>query len=77
MAITNVFKSGNSCAVRLPKDFALHEGDKVEILKRKNDIIIRLVPTNLAKAFEILTSLDDDFFESGRDDSPPQDRESL
>ena len=71
MAVTNIFKSGNLCAVRLPKEFALHAGDKVEIFKRKNDIIIRTVPTNLVKAFELLSSLPDDFFDSDRKNLPP------
>lgn len=74
MRLTKVFKSGNSLAVRIPKDFNLH-CDSVEIFKRNGDIIIREIPQNLAKAFELLTQLPDDFFEDGREDLPPQERE--
>lgn len=76
MRTTKVFKSGNSQAVRLPKDFHLM-GEKVEILKRNHDIIIREIPKNLAKAYELLTNLSDDFFAEGRKDTPPQKRDSL
>lgn len=40
--ITRVFKSGNSQAVRIPKELYLPEGD-VEILKRGDELIIRLL----------------------------------
>lgn len=74
MTITRVFKSGNSQAVRLPKEFQLHT-DQVEIYRRGNEIIIRELPNNLGKAFELLTSLPDDFMKDGREDLPPQERE--
>ncbi|MGA2655243.1 MAG: type II toxin-antitoxin system VapB family antitoxin [Gammaproteobacteria bacterium] len=74
MRTTKVFQSGNSQAVRLPKDFQVHS-DEVEILRRDGDIVLREVPKNLTHAFELLTQMSDDFFETGRDDSPPQDRE--
>lgn len=74
MRTTKVFKSGNSWAVRLPKDFQL-EGDEVEILKRNGNIVIREIPKNLAKAFELLTKLPDDFFLDGRNDTLPQERD--
>jgi len=74
MRITKVFKSGNSQAVRLPKDFSL-QSDEVEIFKRNGDIIIREIPKNLTKAFELLTQLPDDFFSEEREDKPPQERD--
>jgi len=73
MAITRVFKSGNSQAVRLPTDFKIKSGE-VEIFRRKNDIIIREVPSNLGKAFSLLSNLGKGFFEGGRKDSLPQKR---
>lgn len=66
--------SGNSQAVRIPVDFHL-EGDEVEIIKKKHEIILREIPKNLAEAFFILTKFSDDFFAGGREDSPPQKRE--
>lgn len=74
MRTTKVFQSGNSQAVRLPKDFQIHS-DEVEIFRRDGDIVLREVPKNLAHAFELLTQMSDDFFAEGRDDSPPEDRE--
>jgi antitoxin VapB len=73
MRITRVFKSGNSQAVRLPKDFQL-ESDEVEIFKRDHDIIIREIPKNLARALESLPEMPEDFFQGKRKDSMPQKR---
>lgn len=74
MKMTKVFKSGNSQAVRLPVGFQV-SSDEVEIFKRNDEIVIRERPKNLAKAFELLTQFPDDFFEEGRDDALPQERE--
>jgi antitoxin VapB len=74
MHITKVFKSGNSMAVRLPKEFQIKSG-AVEILQREGEIIIREIPQNLAAAFELLASLPNDFYAKGRADTPPQERE--
>jgi antitoxin VapB len=74
MRTTKVFQSGNSQAVRLPKDFQLHS-DKVEIFRKNGDIVLREIPQNLVRAFELLTQMPNDFFENGREDMPPQDRE--
>ncbi|MDD5240976.1 MAG: type II toxin-antitoxin system VapB family antitoxin [Sulfuricella sp.] len=71
-----VFKSGNSQAVRLPKDFQfdVHE---VEILRRGDEVVLRRIPATLAAAFDLLTGLPDDFMADGRNDSLPQVREDL
>lgn len=74
MRTTKVFKSGNSQAVRLPKDFQL-SGEEVEIFKRNDEVVIREIPKNLSRAFELFTQLSDDFFPDGRKDLPPQERE--
>lgn len=74
MRKAKVFKSGNSQAVRIPKDFHL-EGKEVEIVqKNPHEIILREIPKNLAEAFNILTRFSDDFFAEGRKDTPPQKR---
>ncbi len=74
MTITRVFKSGNSQAVRLPVGFQF-KTDQVEIFKRDNEIVIREKPTNLARAFELLTAFPDNFFSEGREDTLPQERD--
>jgi antitoxin VapB len=65
MAITKVFRSGNSQAVRIPKQYRFRS-PQVEITKRGNEIVLRERSANLSAAFELLTGLSPDFFESGR-----------
>lgn len=74
MQHTKVFKSGNSWAVRLPKNFEFHNNE-VEIFKRGDEVIIREVRLNLEDAFTLLTQLPKDFYPEGREDTPPQERE--
>ena len=76
---TKIFKSGNSMAIRLPKGFQFLN-DEVEILKHGDEIIIRNIPKNLAKAYNLFQSFPEDFFPSGlqsREDSSPQERDEL
>jgi len=78
MAIAKIFKSGNSQAVRLPKEFRFADGvDEVEVVRRGDEVVLRPKCKGLERAFWLLTSLPDDFFESGREDPPPQKREGL
>jgi antitoxin VapB len=72
MAIAKVFWSGNSQAVRLPKQFWLMS-DEVEIYRRGGEIVLREKPKSLARAFELLCELPD----VEREDDPPQEREGL
>ena len=58
MRTTKVFKSGNSQAVRLPKDLQFNV-DEVEILRRDNEVVIREIPKNLARAFHLFARLSD------------------
>jgi antitoxin VapB len=74
MIITKVFRSGNSQAVRIPKEFQF-DVEEIEIFRRGDEIVLRKKPENLADAFELLASMPDDFFEDGRHDPPPQERE--
>jgi antitoxin VapB len=74
MRVAKIFKSGNSQALRLPKDFQF-QSDEVEIFKRDGELIVREIPKNLAEAFTLLTKLPDDFFAEGRTDTPPQERD--
>ena len=71
-----VFKSGNSQAVRLPKEFQF-DVSQVEILRRGDEVVLRRIPTNLAAAFDLLAALPDDFMQDGRSDTPAQVREDL
>lgn len=76
MAIARIFQSGNSQAVRLPKAFRI-DADRVEIFRRGDEIVLRVQPQGAAAIFDTLAELPDDFMQDGRDDTPPQTRESL
>jgi antitoxin VapB len=76
MATARVFKSGNSQAVRLPKQFRLN-GPDVEIYRRGDEIVLRETQPGMARAFEMLSKLPADMFADDRDDPPPQTREGL
>jgi antitoxin VapB len=76
MATARVFRSGNSQAVRLPKEYRL-KGTEVEIFRRGDEIVLREKAEGLVRAFEILAELPDDVLSDGRDDTPPQEREAL
>jgi antitoxin VapB len=73
MATARVFRSGNSQAVRLPKEFRLRSGE-VEIFRRGDEIVLREKGKGLGRAFEILANLPKDFLPDGRRDTPPQRR---
>ena len=76
MTLARVFQSGNSQAVRLPKEFR-SDVDQVEIFRRGDEIILRAVTPNGAAVFDALTKLPADFMEQGREDLPPQEREGF
>ena len=76
MARAKVFKSGNSQAVRLPKEFRF-DGAEVEIIRRNDEIVLRTVPKNLTQVFDTLAKLSDDFMKDGRKQPPLQQRENL
>jgi len=71
-----IFKSGNSQAVRLPKQFRFRV-DEVEILRRGTEIVLREPKRNLGHAFAVLGAMPDDFMAEGRRDKPPQKWEAL
>lgn len=74
MVFTKVFKSGNSQAVRIPKQFHINS-DQVEIIKKNHDLILRERPVDLKKALQLLPQMPEDFFAEGRSDDKPQERE--
>jgi antitoxin VapB len=76
MTFARVFQSGNSQAIRLPKEFRLNV-DQVEIFRRGDEIVLREKPVNGTAIFDSLTQLPDDFMAEGRQDEPPQERDSL
>ena len=73
---TRIFRSGNSQAVRLPKEFRFDD-DEVEIFRRGEEVVLRRKPRNLAAVFEVLAKFPEDFLAAGTRDEPPQEREDL
>ncbi len=76
MVTARIFQSGNSQAVRLPKSFRF-DVEEVEIFRRGDEVVLRPVAHNAAVIFDALGELPADFMEGGREDGPPQERESL
>ena len=76
MATAKVFKSGNSQAVRLPKEFRF-KGREIKIFRRGDEVVLKEEPHSLEPAFHLLANLPDDMFSGGRKDDPPQRRKGL
>jgi antitoxin VapB len=76
MRKARVFQSGNSQAVRLPKQFRFHVNE-VEILRRGHEIVLREPQRNLGQAFAALRAMPEDFMADGRQDLAPQKRDRL
>lgn len=75
--LTRVFKSGNSLAVRIPKELAIVEASQdVEIEKVGNTLVLRPVVkrklTGLAEAFALFTP---DFMAEGRESHEQKERD--
>ncbi len=77
MASARVFKSGNSQAVRLPKEFRFHSKE-VEIFRRGDEVVLREKSKGMARAFELIANLpiDVDAIEDAHFE-PPQKRKGL
>jgi antitoxin VapB len=71
-----VFKSGNSQAVRLPKEFRVH-ATELEIVRRDDEIVLRPIRKDLSQIFDALSGLSDDFMRGGRKQPPIQRRSGL
>lgn len=75
--LTRVFKSGNSLAVRIPKELAIVEAaQEVEIERVGNTLVVRPVEAQtLAGIGEIFAMFTPDFMANGRDESPEMERD--
>ena len=76
MATAKVFRSGNSQAVRLPKQFRV-KAKELEISRRGDEIILREKRGSLARAFDLLAGLPEDFEIPLREKDKPQKRKGL
>jgi antitoxin VapB len=75
-AIARVFQSGNSQAVRLPKQFRLRS-KQVQVFRRGNDIVLRERPVKLSELLAALPRLADDAFPDEIPDVPPEPVEGI
>jgi len=73
MSTARVFRSGNSQAVRLPKQFRF-KSKEVEIFRRGNEVVLRERSGDMTRAFDLLAELPDDIT---REDDKPQERTGL
>ncbi len=75
--LTRVFKSGNSLAVRIPKELAfLDPADEVHIERVGNTLVLRAVEhETLADLPAIFASFSPDFMAGGREFHEQKDRE--
>jgi antitoxin VapB len=78
---TTVFQSGNSQAVRLPKEFRF-KSKTVEIFRRGNEVVLREKPRTLGELLDSLPPVTLEMaeeiaqvFEAARDRSLPQERD--
>ena len=76
MGTARVFRSGNSQAVRLPKEFRL-KSKEVEIFRRGNEIVLREKNGTMARAFDLLAGLPEDIEIPRRSSDLPQTRKGL
>lgn len=65
MKTAKIFRSGNSQAVRIPKEFQM-EGDEVEILKRGSSLVLRPKKASWNTLVQSLQKFTADFMEGGR-----------
>ena len=76
MGTARVFRSGNSQAVRLPKEFRL-KSKEVEIFRRGREIVLREKENDMKRAFDLILGLPDDLVLPDRKKDVPQKREGL
>lgn len=73
MKTAKVFKSGNSQAVRIPKEFHI-EDDEVEIRRRGKSLVLEPRKRSWSALFASLDEFTDDFMAEGRKQPPVQKR---
>lgn len=73
MKTAKVFRSGNSQAVRIPKEFHL-EGAEVEIRRQGGSLILRPRKASWTALIDSLKKFTDDFMKDERRQPPTQNR---
>lgn len=73
MKTAKIFRSGNSQAVRIPKEFRM-EGDVVEIERKGDSLVLRPKRKSWAALVRSLDKFTDDFMKNGRHQPRTQKR---
>jgi len=76
MATARVFKSGNSQAVRLPKQFRV-KSKELEIYKRGDEIVLREKAGSMARAFDLIAALPEEILTIRDKQDKPRKRKCL
>ena len=76
MGTAKVFRSGNSQAVRLPKEFRF-KSKEVEIFRRGSDIVLREKEREMKRALDLILGLPDDLVLPDRKKDALQECEGL
>lgn len=75
---TRVFQSGNSQAVRIPKELQFEQVDVEYEIERQGDrLIISPVGAPLTDALDLFAAFSDDFMAEGRPEQGTQEREAF
>lgn len=69
---TRTFKSGNSIAVRIPREFNVEAGRTLEIRRRGKELVLIERERHLGVLVDILQSMPADFFAEALADPPPE-----
>jgi antitoxin VapB len=78
MAITRIFRNGNSQAVRIPAELAYERSDvEVEIERVGDELRIRPARRPLAGVLKKFAKFGPDFMAEGRSDQEQAEREAL
>jgi len=76
MPVARVFKSGNSQAVRLPKEFRVN-CKELQIERRGKEIVLREKSGGMREAFELFASLPEEILSIRRRRDRPQKHRGL
>ncbi|HLK02898.1 MAG TPA: AbrB/MazE/SpoVT family DNA-binding domain-containing protein [Candidatus Acidoferrum sp.] len=76
MATARVFKSGNSQAVRLPKQFRVKSGE-LEIFRRGDEIVLKEKTAGMERVLDLIASLPEEVLHIRQKKDKPQKRKGL
>jgi len=76
MATARVFKSGNSQAVRLPKEFRV-KSKELEIFRRGDELVLKEKAVGMERVLDLIASLPEEVLDIRRGKDRPQKRKGL